>query len=358
MKARTSLTVFSLSCMLLTGCTDKVTNQVDKSPRPVEVITLSQTDDSTQVQFTGVLQAAERANLAFRVPGQLQEIPVKEGMSVQKGDLLARLDPYDFQIAVDTFKANLLKAEAAHKFAKSHNKRVNTAALDNAIAAIKLEQSAAELTAAAANIKVIKQGLQRAKNALSYTRLSAPFAGVVGQIKPKTYEQVLPGIPVITLQQQGELEVVVDVPERLLHHFSIGQQGTVHWQGGDRKIAAKVTEVSSVARKISRTYDVTLRFSEATQGLIPGKSVLIDMPLAQTDNSFCIPYQAILLKGEQASIFIVTDKTAQQRPVKVIRTLKNQACIEGDLQGNETIISAGIHFLQDGQPLGKLIPAQ
>ena len=358
MKTHASLTAFSLCCMLLIGCTDKPVEQKEKPLRPVKVINLSSGTDHSTAQFTGVLQSAERANLAFRVPGQLEEILVKEGMSVQKGELLARLDPHDFQIAVSTFEANRLKAKAAYKFAQTHNKRVNTAALDNAIAAIKLEQSAAELSAAAANIKVIKQGLQRAKNALSYTRLSAPFAGVVGQVKPKAYEQVLPGVPVITLQQQGELEVVVDVPERLLHQFSIGQQGTVHWQGGDRKIAVKVTEISSVARKISRTYDVTMRFNEVTKGLIPGKSVLVDMPIVQTDDSFCIPYKAILLNGEQASIFVVTGKTAQQRPVKIIRTLENQACIQGDLQGNETIISAGIHYLKEGQQLGKLIPAQ
>ena len=357
MKALSSLTAFLLCYMLLSGCTDKSEKQMEKPPRPVEVMTLSSGTDSN-VQFTGVLQAAERADLAFRVPGQLEEVFAKEGLSVKKGELLARLDPHDFKIAVATFEANLLKAEAAYKFALVHNKRVNTAALDNAIAAIKLEQSAAELASAAANIKVIQQGLQRAKNALSYTQLNAPFAGVVGQVKPKAYEQVLPGVPVITLQHQGELEVVLDVPERLLQHFFIGQQGTVHWQGGDLKIAARVTEISSVADKISRTYDVTMRFSESAKGLIPGKSVLVDMPIVQTDDSFCIPYKAILFKGEQASIFIAIDKTAQQRPVKITRTLQNQVCIEGDIQGNETIISAGIHFLQDGQQLGKLIPAQ
>ncbi len=358
MKTHTSLTAFSLCCMLLTGCTDKPAEQKEKPLRPVKVINLSSEADHSIAQFTGVLHSAERANLAFRVPGQLEEIFAKEGLSVQKGELLARLDPHDFKIAVATFEANLLKAKAAYKFAQTHNKRVNAAALDNAIATIKLEQSAAELAAAAANIKVIKQGLQRAKNALSYTRLSAPFAGVVGKVTPKTYEQVLPGVPVITLQQQGELEVVLDVPERLLQNFSIGQQGTVHWQGGKRKIAAKVTEISTVAQKISRTYDVTMRFNEVTKDLAPGKSVLVDMPVVRANDSFCIPYKAILFKGEQASIFVVTGNTAQQHPVKIIRTLENQACIQVKLQGNETIISAVIHFVKDGQQLGKLIPAQ
>ena len=353
-----SLTAFSLCCMLLVGCTDKPKNQVEKPLRPVEVMLLSSGVDKTEAQFTGVLQAAERANLAFRVPGQLEEILAKEGLSVKKGELLAKLDPHNFEIAVATFEANLLKAEAGYKFALIHDKRVNTAALDNAIATIKLEQSAAELASAAATVKVIKQGLQRARNALSYTRLTAPFSGVIGKVKPKAYEQVLPGVPVITLQKQGKLEVVVDVSERLLQHFFLGQQGIVHWQGGDREIAAKVTEISSVAGLISRTYDVTMRFNEATQGLTPGKSVLVNMPLVQASNSFCIPYSAILLKGKQASIFIVTNKTAQQRPVKIVSTLQNQACVQGDFQGDEMIISAGIHFLKEGQQIGKLIPAQ
>ncbi|SHE23129.1 efflux RND transporter periplasmic adaptor subunit [methanotrophic endosymbiont of Bathymodiolus puteoserpentis (Logatchev)] len=360
MKALSSLTAFFLCYMSLTGCTNKPDKQAEKPPRPVEVRTLSSGTDDLSAQFTGVLQAAERANLAFRVPGQIEAILVKEGESVKKGELLARLDPHDFQISVGTFEANLLKAEAAYQFALVHNKRVNTAALDNAIAAIKLEQSEAELAAASANIKVIKQGLQRAKNALSYTRLLAPFAGVVGNVKPKAYEQVLPGVPVITLQQQGELEVVVDVPERLLHRFSIGKQGTVHWQGSERKIPAKVTEISSVAGKISRTYDVTMRFSEATTDLVPGKSVFVDIPLlqAQMKHIFCVPYESILLKGKQASIFVVTNHIARQHTVKIMHTLQDQVCIQGNLQGDETIVSAGVHFLEEGQQVGKLISAE
>ena len=92
MKALSSLTAFLLCYMLLTSCTDKPDKQVKKPPRPVEVRTLSSDTDDLSAQYTGVLQAAERANLAFRVPGQIEAILVKEGEVVKKGELLASLD--------------------------------------------------------------------------------------------------------------------------------------------------------------------------------------------------------------------------------------------------------------------------
>lgn len=341
------------------GCLDKQNGPETMSPRPVMVLPVSKATSTEIKTFTGVIQSAEQATLAFRVPGRIDKIPVKEGQVVKKDDLLGRLDPHDYKLAVLMYRAKLSEAKAANKMALAEYNRIKKASLNNAIAVIKLERAESGLDQSSATIKVVQQNLQQAENALSYTRLTAPFDGVVGEVHMEEYEQVNPGVPVVELHQPKNLEAVIDVPERLISKFAVGQTGTLSWYGdGDREIPATVTEISSVAHPVSRTYAVTFQIAEHAKSLVPGKSVVMTVPFDHGEDSICIPYEALLQKGNEVSVFIVEGNQAVQRSVEIVRLLERQVCIRGELDGDTSIVVAGLNFLKDGQPVGKLIPVQ
>ncbi len=95
-----------LSMTLISGCSKKE-QEVEKVEeiRPVKTILVKAPDAGGNRHFPGRIDANKKAELSFRVSGKIQELPVKEGDEVLKGDLIAKLDPTDFQIAVNDKKA-------------------------------------------------------------------------------------------------------------------------------------------------------------------------------------------------------------------------------------------------------------
>ncbi len=96
---------------MLGGCAEEVPPQSEAVARPVKTMVIAGADASGVRSFPARIAAAQRADLAFRIPGTVQDLPIKEGDRLKKDDLVARLDPADYQIVVDDRQATFDKAE-------------------------------------------------------------------------------------------------------------------------------------------------------------------------------------------------------------------------------------------------------
>ena len=133
--------------------------------RPVKLFTVEGSDGAALRRFPGAISASQRAELSFRVNGVLQEILVKEGDQVKKGQVLARLDPTDYRIRVSDRQATFDSTEKNFNRAKELIQVGNISQTDYA----RVE----------ANFRTSEAALKLAKQELAYTRLQAPFAGTV-----------------------------------------------------------------------------------------------------------------------------------------------------------------------------------
>ncbi|MDY0360651.1 MAG: efflux RND transporter periplasmic adaptor subunit [Desulforegulaceae bacterium] len=350
-----------LLCLIVTmisGCIEKKENAGKDSVRPVMVINLSKAMKTDTKRFTGVIQSAQQAALAFRVPGCIDEINVIEGQKVCKDELLANLDPHDYQLDVLMCRARLIEAEAANKLAFTEYNRLKNASEKNAVAKVKLERAESMLEQSTAAIDVARQSLGKAESTLSYTILKAPFNGVVARIYKEDFEQVSPGIPVIELIQPEKPEAAIDVPERFISKFSLGQKGFLTWHGALENIEAEVTEIASVPSPLSKTYTVTFSVLNYSEKLIHGKSVAVDVSFKDSEESVCIPYEAILRKENKNFVFAVKDSRAHLHEVEILKNMEKNVCIRNGLGQDESVVVAGLHFLKDGQIVGKQIPVE
>ncbi|MGL6151351.1 MAG: biotin/lipoyl-binding protein, partial [Aeromonas sobria] len=121
--------------LLLSGCGADATTPPSQQPaqlRAVQVMTLADPVATRAHKFSGVLKSAHTTDLSFRVHGMLQELVATEGTQVRKGELLARLDPHDFQVSVSQGEAQLAEATAAHQLARIELARIKRACADNA----------------------------------------------------------------------------------------------------------------------------------------------------------------------------------------------------------------------------------
>lgn len=337
---------------MLSGCSDAPAIQADKSPRPVQVIELGNHHQRQIKQFSGVLEAADSANLAFKVPGTIEEVLVNTGDTVSRGQIIARLDPHDYQVTVMELEARLEEAKAAHALAEIELRRVRQATGDNAIAAVNLDRAVSGYKRSKAMVKVVQQNLQKAKDALAYTELAAPFDGVIGQRFNEQFEQAAPGIPVVTLHQPNQLQASIDMPENLVAQFRHTTAATVSWYGADQAIPVTLKEISTLPDPIKQTYTLTYRLDSQNRHLLPGKTVLLSIAYEQADDSYCVPYSAIVSAASGPAVFVVEDHTAQQKPVDIQSLHADTACVTGNLHAGDAVVTAGTSYLTPNQKVG------
>ncbi|MGF1701651.1 efflux RND transporter periplasmic adaptor subunit [Photobacterium makurazakiensis] len=359
MKSTTFL-LAPLSLLLLTACSDVTTELAEKTPRPVQAIKLGDMSQLSVKQFAGVLEAKYSANLAFKVPGTIEEILVKTGDSVVKGQVIARLDPHDYQVTVLELEARLDEAQAAHALAAIELKRVKQASDDNAIASVNLDRAQAGYKRSAAMVEVVTQNLQKAQDALKYTSLTAPFNGVIGKRFSDEFEQAVPGIPVFIVHQPNQLQARLDMPESIMSNFNRGAPASVSWYGFEHNIPATIKEISTLPDIIKQTY--TLVYALDTEALLannarvlPGKAVKVAIKFKQETGQYCIPYSAIFVDPTAGTaIFTIDNGIAQPKPVTVNTIQGQDVCVSGNIASGDVVIIAGTHYIKPDTVLGNI----
>lgn len=348
----------ALAAATLFGCGDSPSPENAVNARPVVVQPLAPSGGKEQKAFNGVIQPSKAADISFRIPGTVEAVSVIVGEEVKAEQELARLDPHDYQVVVVELEAKLEQARAAANFAQAEYDRIKQASKNQAIAQVNLERAASGLAQSQATLKVVEQNLEKARDAVRYTVLKAPFDGLVGKVDIEDFEQILPAVPVIELHNPYMLEAVTDVPENQLPRFEKGMKAAIKWYGSTEEHPATVSEISTVAHPVKQTYDVIFSFDEQTRGLLPGKSVTVNVSLATSQgDEFCVPLSAVLQQGDDSFVYLTSeeDKKVTKHQVKVQRIADNGLCITGTLKPDQLIVTAGVHYLSDGQEVGQLL---
>ncbi|MFA0086131.1 efflux RND transporter periplasmic adaptor subunit [Vibrio sp. 10N.286.49.B1] len=356
------ITLSMVSTLVLTGCHHpQVAANAPTHKKTLQVVQLKDSLEHSAKHFNGVVRSQEKANLTFRVPGTISTIHVRTGQLVAQGDPIAQLDPHDYQVALEELQAKMLEAKSAHKLAKAELRRVKQATEDNAIASVNLDRATSGYERSLSAIKVVEKNIQRAKDVLHYTQLTAPFDGVIGKVNFEQHEQALPGVAVVTLHNTDQLEVEIDVPENMIQRFELGEQGTVSWHHSSEPVNARITEIAPLPHLIKQTYTVTYAIDDASnennnhKKLFPGKSVSVTSTLTNIDEAHCVPYSAIVGEKETLHINVVRNKTVVTTPVELRSLDAYQACITGPIYRDDFVVVSGSSYLHDGDIADQLI---
>jgi RND family efflux transporter MFP subunit len=207
--------------------------------RPVRAMQVPDAESLSRRAFPGTARAVQRSILSLEVPGRLIERPVDVGDEVEKGQLLAKLDPRDFENA-------LTAAEAAEKRSGALRDRVAEAYETRAVAAQDVTDAEERLRAAAAEVKI------RAKE-LDDSQLRAPHGGIISAIYVERFDVVRAKQPVLRLLDTSVIELVIDVPEDLIGNVRYLEDVRVRFSAfPDRELPAHVSEVGSEASAATR----------------------------------------------------------------------------------------------------------
>jgi RND family efflux transporter MFP subunit len=196
------LALLFLALSALAGCGREEQDPPPPASRPVKIFTVEGGSAEAIRSFPGRVDATQRAELAFRVGGQLQELLVKEGDLVQEGQVLARLDPTDYKIVLEDRQASF--DNAARNF-----ERGKELIVDGNISRLDYDRMEANYRTASAALTAAQQDLE-------YTVLMAPFTGRIASRAVENFEEVLARQTVIWLQNIEELDIIINLPESVV----------------------------------------------------------------------------------------------------------------------------------------------
>jgi len=363
MKPSIKWMIVLLLIFILAGCQEKIPPK--ETIRMVRAEQVSDPGDFTKKWFPGQARATQEVDLAFRVPGPLIERPINVGDEVPKGQLLARVDPRDFEEELRNVQGQLERERAILKRAEADYERVSRIKKEDpgAVSQALLDRTSQLVASSRANIRSLQASVATAQNRLSYTYMKAPFDGIITATYVENYQFVLFKQPVARLIDHSQIEMIISIPENLIHHADFLKAAgkvlrVVFDPFPNREIEAEIKEIGKEASRTTRTYPVTLIMDQPEDiKILPGMAGkatrAIAVPDMKKQADIVIPVTALFSPDDSDTSFVwVIDdqaKTISKRKVTVDELLDSGISITDGLKPGEWIATAGAHYLQEGQ---------
>lgn len=303
----------------------------------------------TATAYSGVIHSRVEQDLSFRVGGRISERRVNVGDRVTAGQLLMRLDPSDYDDALNGATAAVSAAQAQATRANASYERLAALAASGSTAPDAIEQARAGKDAADANLKAAQAQLAGVRNQRAYTELRADGAGIVTAIPAEAGQVTGVGQPVIRIAMAGPPEAVVGLPDA---GHTPGETATVTVFGAQASTySARLRQISAAADPSTRLFEARYVMDANLSEAPLGSTVTVSPSVARASSpGLDIPLSALVDKGSGAMVWIVdASGHVRSKPVRVLRLNEETASIAGGLAQGEIIVAAGAQLLHDGE---------
>ena len=355
------------SLLFLAGCDSSHSQQATPPPVPeVGAVTI----DARQVELTTELPGHTCAHLVAeirpQVNGIIQKRLFKEGSDVKTGGLLYQIDPAPFQVALDSAKASLGKAQANLPAIQSRAQRYKELLVDKAVSRQDYDDAIAAVGQAQAEIEYWKTAVEAARINLGYTRVTAPISGRIGRSSVTDGALVTAYQPMSLATIQQLDPIYVDVAQssaellRLKRNLEGGQL-TANGENG-RKVLILLEDGTPYPM------EGTLQFREVTVDqatgsftlrivvpnpdhlLLPGMFVRAIVQEGTADKAILVPQQGVSRtpKGEPIALIVDEAGTVQQRPLQLNRAIGDQWLVSSGISAGERVIVEGMMNVRPG----------
>jgi len=325
------------------GCKDSARKGAAGKPLPtaqVRVITVAGQAAQRQNEVAGAVESVQRATIGAKIAGAIEEMPVALGQAVKKGALLAR-------ISAGEITARLSQAETQLGQAQRNFEREKRL-LEQAASTRETVQSQEDA------YRVAEAEVRAARAMRDYAMLTAPFAGIITQKMANAGDLATPGMPLLVLENPGELQVVAAAPEGPALKIKKGDALAVTVPAAGFSQNGTVTEISPAADTASRTALVKIRI-EGNGALRPGQYARVALPGDAGINTLRVPEAAVLRFGQMERLFVVQGGAAHLRLVRSGEHREGQVEILAGLNGGEQVVAQGTEQLVDNQPV-QIVP--
>lgn len=318
----------------------------DSAVSNVRLFTVKHSNVMSVQNFPGRVIADEEVNLAFKVSGTLMHVYVDEGSSISKGQLIAEIDPRDYQIQLEAVEAEYMQIKAeAERVMSLYADSVSTAdAYDKA----------------RYGLRQITAKYENARNQLTDTKIYAPFDGYVQKLYFDPPTVIAAGMPVIALVSGSRQEIEINIPaSTYMQRQEINSINTSF-----DFIPGHIVHLSliSITPKANANQLYTARLAipqELSPQPSPGMSAMVNIAFNDTiSGKTRIPSSALFKKENHSCIWVYNkeNKIIELRTVTVERLdTKGNAIITQGISTGEQIVITGVHKLTDKQRVQPIV---
>ncbi len=338
------------AALVLSACSKPAPPQ--EPVRAVKVITVGLGNLQSGAEFAGEVRARVESRLGFRVGGKIVRRQAELGQRVRAGQVLAQLDPQDYQLAAQAAQAQVSAAQTQRDLAAADFKRYAALKEKNFISGAELERRQATLQAAQATLAQARAQSSSQGNQTGYTRLLADVAGVVTGIDAEPGQVVAAGTPVLRIAQDGARDVVFAVPEDKVAQMTPGQAVRVRAWSGGKPIVGRVREVAASADPVTRTYAVKVGLDGATALPLGATVYVAPQGLGHAGTqAITLPTTALRQQGQGTAVWVYEPSTSTVRSqvVEIASADGNAAVVASGLAPGMQVVATGVHVLSPGQ---------
>ena len=326
-----------LAMLALNGCGRKTERATGES-LPFATVRAQVAESKSRVateDVVGTVHAKLHSVIEAKVSGRIEQMLVVPGQNVKSGELLVQLDAREVQAQLD-------QAAAVRQQAESDLKRATDLFQQKIL-------SQSEYDSALSKFRVADAAATEAKTLLAYTKVTAPFAGVITRKYADVGDLAAPGKPLLEMEDARDLRLEADVPEAVIGRLTLGDKLGVRVSAVSNVLDGVVSEIAPSADPNSRTFLVKLDLPP-TPGLRAGQFGRVAVPVGET-SALRVPSSAVLQRGEMELVFVVANGHAQLRIVKTGKRVGGEVELVSGVDAGEQVVTEGAAQLVDGQPV-------
>lgn len=321
------------------GCKNKNETTQNQAIKYVKVKTINNGVTESKMIFNGKIKEKSLTSLSFRVGGPLAKLTVETGDYIRTGQVIATIDKRDYELQVQTTKAQYQQLEGEYKRYKQLVEKDKIP--ENTFERIKSGYLMAQVV------------YENAQNQLQDTELKAPFSGYVYEKFVENHQTVGSGDPIVSVIDLSHLEAVVSVSESQLQRVKSYKESFLTVSNAQiNKLPVKLLSVSEKT-KDDGLYEVKFAFKNSEElKIAPGMTAEVTMYSQAQNGNLTVPASAVFHKKTSDYVWIYnpSSKIVKKRKIEIadIKSKGKVAVVSG-LSGGEQVVTAGVHYLVDGQ---------
>ena len=328
---------------LLMGCNDTSSEQLKekllRAPAeerviPVGVLHIDTVSGLVRNTYPGYLEEGQSVEMAFKYGGTLQQLNVKQGSSVKKGQTLARVSSPQMESTRRSAQTTLEQAQDAYdRLKKVHD--------NGSLPEIKWREMVA-------NLEKAQSALDLANAMLADNIIRAPFDGTIASVNAEIGENIAPMKPIIRLINTKGMAVKISVPENEIAKVQVGDTAEVVIPAlGDKRLNGKVIEKSMTASLLTHSYPVKVLIERPDKELSPGMIGKVVLK-ADVNKGIIVPANAVLINQEGKFVWVAEDGRATRRKITLSGYSGNGVIVSEGLRTGDVVIVEGYQKVSEG----------
>lgn len=350
MKKIILLSIFILS-FSLSGCKEQPVPEQEVL-RPVKTMQVGESASSRQWVFSGTAEDALQSDLSFRVGGKIVSFPGDQiGRKFRSGEVIARLDPADYELEVRQSESNLEQVRANFIRAKADVDRIKQLYERKVVSKSELDQSNAEFKSYQAQLNASAKKLDISRKRLRYTVLKAPFGGWVGAVAVNVHQNVQSGQKVIGFNAGKQMKMYIALPDTLISNVSEGEKVKVTFDALPGKVMDGVVMEVGIGTNSGSSFPVKVYLDNSKQLVRSGMSGNVKFPgKSATSNSVFVAPSAVVGNPDGTKhVWVVENGSTVSRRDVELGPLSNMGIqVVKGLNSGDVVVIRGVHSLRDG----------